>query len=93
MKHLKKTNGKMNWLIFYFHRLWRITPVYMLSLVIWACLAIHLGQGPGMIGLFEFAADTCEEYWWTNLLYINNLYPFPGDLSLQVSIEMTVWGH
>ncbi|XP_071804203.1 O-acyltransferase like protein-like [Asterias amurensis] len=83
MKHLKKTNGKMNWLIFYFHRLWRITPVYMLSLVIWACLAIHLGKGPVMIGLFEFAADACGEYWWTNLLYINNLYPFPGDLGLQ----------
>ncbi|XP_038052261.1 O-acyltransferase like protein-like [Patiria miniata] len=83
LKHLQKANGRLNWFLFYLHRFIRITPAYMVSIAIWASLAIHFGQGPGKHFLFEGAANACRKYWWTNLLYINNLYPFPGDLDLQ----------
>ncbi|XP_033640909.1 O-acyltransferase like protein-like [Asterias rubens] len=83
LKHLKKTKGRMNWAIFYFHRVWRITPTYMISLAIFASLAIHFGTGPTKNSLFEYVGKTCQDYWWTNLLYINNLYPFPGTLNAQ----------
>ncbi|XP_038051428.1 nose resistant to fluoxetine protein 6-like isoform X2 [Patiria miniata] len=83
LKHLQKANGRLNWFLFYLHRFIRITPAYMVSIAIWASLAIHFGQGVGKHAMFEGAAEACRKYWWTNLLYINNLYPFPGDLSLQ----------
>ncbi|XP_038052533.1 uncharacterized protein LOC119725264 [Patiria miniata] len=83
LKHLKKANGRLNWFLFYLHRFIRITPAYMVSVAIFASLAIHFGQGPGKRRLFEAAADACRKNWWTNLLYINNLYPFPGELGQQ----------
>ena len=81
LKHLSKADGKINWAVFYLHRFVRITPAYMVALAIWASLAIHFGQGPGKISFFEGVADICKERWWTHPLYINNLYPFPGDLT------------
>ena len=93
LKHLKKTKGRMNWAIFYFHRVWRITPTYMISLAIFASLAIHFGTGPTKNSLFEYVGKTCQDYWWTNLLYINNLYPFPGTLNAQVKMQTFPWQH
>ncbi|XP_022102682.1 nose resistant to fluoxetine protein 6-like [Acanthaster planci] len=83
LKHLKKSSGRLNWFLFYLHRFIRLTPAYMVSIAIWASLAIHFGQGPAKKNFFEAAADACRKYWWTNLLYINNLYPFPGDIEFQ----------
>ncbi|XP_022104547.1 nose resistant to fluoxetine protein 6-like [Acanthaster planci] len=83
LKQLEKSNGKLNWFLFYLHRFVRITPAYMISIAIWTTLTVYFGQGPGKITLFETAAGNCRERWWTNLLYINNLYPFPGSLSQQ----------
>ncbi|XP_022102671.1 nose resistant to fluoxetine protein 6-like [Acanthaster planci] len=83
LKHLRKAKGRLNWFLFYLHRFVRLTPAYMVAIAIWASLAIHFGQGPAKKNFFEAAADACRKYWWTNLLYINNLYPFPGDLGLQ----------
>ncbi|XP_071944600.1 nose resistant to fluoxetine protein 6-like [Antedon mediterranea] len=82
-KHLNKTNGRMNWALFYFHRYWRITPLYMIAIAIHANLFVYFGKGLSMIGFAEYMHYACEKYWWTNLLYINNLVPFPGNLGEQ----------
>ncbi|XP_067661103.1 nose resistant to fluoxetine protein 6-like [Haliotis asinina] len=72
MKELKKGRGKLNWAMFYFHRFWRLTPVYMLMLMFSTCLFHYLGDGPiwSQTGMQK---QQCRDNWWTNLLYINNL--------------------
>ncbi|OWF35674.1 O-acyltransferase like protein-like [Mizuhopecten yessoensis] len=71
LKEMKKAKGRINWFMFYFHRFWRLTPPYMLVLMISATLFRYLGDGP------EWPKDgleieSCATTWWTNLLYINN---------------------
>lgn len=53
--------------------LFRLTPVYVF--VIFFSTYIHpvLYNGPGWTtGVDE---QHCKDYWWTNILYINNFYP------------------
>ncbi|KAJ8045081.1 Nose resistant to fluoxetine protein 6 [Holothuria leucospilota] len=79
LKELKQKNGKLNWFLFYFHRIWRLTPSYMMAIGIWASLMIHMGVGLSKEEETLYVKETfCTKYWWTDLLYINNLYPFPG---------------
>lgn len=83
LKELKERNGKfgiLNWFLYYFHRIWRLTPTYMIALGIWASLVIHMGYGPEKEEHALYDKSICTDYWWTNLIYINNLYPFPGTL-------------
>ncbi|XP_069123539.1 nose resistant to fluoxetine protein 6-like [Argopecten irradians] len=72
MKEMKREKGRINWFMFYFHRFWRLTPVYMLVLFLDMSLFRYLGDGPSWAkdGIEPF----CKENWWTNLLYINNIY-------------------
>ncbi|XP_046853576.1 nose resistant to fluoxetine protein 6-like isoform X2 [Xenia sp. Carnegie-2017] len=67
-----KNKGKTNWFKFYFHRFWRLTPLYMFVILLVTKLKPFWGSGP----LWFLAADTsaCSENWWKNLLYINNYY-------------------
>ncbi|XP_072028267.1 nose resistant to fluoxetine protein 6-like [Amphiura filiformis] len=83
LKELRKTSGRINWFLFYFHRFWRITPLYMVTLAIFATLTPYLGKGGGKDDLLKSTSEACQKYWWANLLYISNLYPFPGNLNDQ----------
>ncbi|XP_071955721.1 nose resistant to fluoxetine protein 6-like [Antedon mediterranea] len=83
LKYLQKHDGKLNWLMFYVHRYLRLTPVYMMVIFIYTTLTPHFANGPLYQYVFdpnpppgvESQATYCQKYWWTNLLYINNLYP------------------
>lgn len=51
----------------------RLTPAYMLLMMISICLSRYFGDGPlwpdqGM------EVNYCKDTWWKNLLYINNLF-------------------
>lgn len=50
----------------------RLTPMYMIILMIYTCLTTYLGDGPMWPKQIE-SAQNCRESWWTNLLYVNNL--------------------
>ncbi|XP_033118039.1 nose resistant to fluoxetine protein 6-like [Anneissia japonica] len=94
LKYLQNNKGKLNWVMFYVHRYLRLTPVYMLVIFIFTTLTPHFSTGP----LYSFALDPnppsgvgnslkyCQDYWWTNLLYINNLYPS------ELMRECLAWG-
>ena len=57
---------------YYIHRIWRITPPYMIIVMISSTLTKYFGNGP-FFSPNGFEIDQCRETWWTNLLYINNL--------------------
>ncbi|XP_033105100.1 nose resistant to fluoxetine protein 6-like isoform X2 [Anneissia japonica] len=82
LNYLKKNNGSLNWGMFYLHRYLRLTPVYMLVIFIYTTLTPHFATGPMYSAVFdpnpvgyENGMTYCQKYWWTNMLYINNLYP------------------
>ncbi|XP_030840749.1 nose resistant to fluoxetine protein 6 [Strongylocentrotus purpuratus] len=77
---LGKSKGKMNWLMFYFHRYWRLTPALLGAMALWISLGTHLaGQGSMIEIFYGYVEHWCKQHWWTYPLYINNLYPFPGN--------------
>ena len=82
LKQMAKRNGSFNWGLFYFHRWWRITPMYMIVLAVWATLFLQWGQGPGHNDTAGYINGVCHDLWWTHFVYINNLYPFPGDVNV-----------
>ena len=78
----------MKWALFIFHRWWRLTPVYMVTMGIWAALTVHFGVAIYKEAFFDnYVRPLCDRYWWTQLLYINNLYPFKGSLDQTVRIS------
>ncbi|XP_052092463.1 nose resistant to fluoxetine protein 6-like [Mytilus californianus] len=73
MKELKKKNGRLNWGMFYFHRFWRLTPPYMLVLMVYVSLFHYTGSGPNWPNDGP-EKNHCEKAWYYNLLYINNFF-------------------
>ncbi|XP_041358213.1 nose resistant to fluoxetine protein 6-like isoform X2 [Gigantopelta aegis] len=71
LKEMKKNRGRINWFMFYFHRFWRLTPAYMLVIMVYVPLFRYWGEGPQWPQTGIEYTD-CD-HWWTNLLYINNL--------------------
>ncbi|KAK7094202.1 hypothetical protein V1264_007855 [Littorina saxatilis] len=72
LRDMAKKNGVGYWVMFYFHRFWRLTPIYMIVLMTFTCLHTYLGGGP--LWPEELGTATnCKKYWWTNFLYVNNL--------------------
>ncbi|XP_041462659.1 nose resistant to fluoxetine protein 6-like isoform X1 [Lytechinus variegatus] len=71
-----KTNGKLPWLWFYFHRYWRLTPALGMTMLISLYIKPYLGSSP--IWYVQTKDVACEKYWWANLLYVNNLVQNAG---------------
>ena len=79
LREMKRKKGRFPFLMYYIHRYLRLTPTYAFVLFFSWLLMMHLGDGP----TFHLAAwenstsyQNCKSYWWTNLLYINNMYPW-----------------
>ena len=49
----------------------RLTPAYMLVIMVFTCLMKFWGSGP-MWPTGNVPYDACKESWWTNILYVNN---------------------
>ena len=59
----------------------RLTPLMAYWIIFLLGIYKFLGAGPRWNDVVEYANDDCEAYWWTNLLYINNLYPVENHVS------------
>ena len=79
LREMERKRGRFPVLTYYLHRYLRLTMVYAFILFFYWFLTLHLGSGPTWQsdageGSTDYAA--CRKYWWTNLLYINNFYPW-----------------
>jgi len=70
-----KSRKSIPWGLFYFHRYWRLTPVYGLIILFYTTLSPYLIVGPFAHLYRQQKTDLCDRYWWSNLLYLNNFYP------------------
>jgi len=57
------------------YRILRILPLYLCCLGFWMFLAPHLGHGPFWYQ-WEHFLEPCRQLWWTNLLFVNNFWPW-----------------
>ncbi|XP_065828414.1 nose resistant to fluoxetine protein 6-like [Oscarella lobularis] len=74
-QRLESNLGHFPWFNFYFHRVWRLTPTYFVALVILWTLLLNTNDGPFWDRNVPKLTSPCNDYWWTNMLYINNFYP------------------
>ena len=73
LDRMKGGNPKF-WIMFYVHRYIRLTGVYAIAIGLTATLLRQFATGPQSYQI-ELDPTSCQESWWINLLYINNLYP------------------
>ena len=72
LRQMKK-KGRFPFIHYYLHRYLRLTPIYAFVLFFSWNLMFYFATGPA----FAFQTpDACSNYWWTNLLYINNFHPW-----------------
>ncbi|XP_022239600.1 nose resistant to fluoxetine protein 6-like [Limulus polyphemus] len=71
LRRLTKSNGKMNFGLYLFHRYWRLTPPMMMAISL-VILMEGLGSGPLWDLQVRDEAERCKKSWWSNLLYITN---------------------
>ena len=74
LRQMKKT-GRFPFLHYYLHRYLRLTPTYAFVLFFGWFLANHIVTSP-VFAVISPLAEECSKYWWTNLIYINNIYPW-----------------
>ena len=75
LRQMKKRNGRFPFVHYYVHRYLRLTPIYAFVLFFAWFLTRHIAAGPSL-SLVDPFAPQCSKFWWTNFLYINNLYPW-----------------
>ena len=75
LRQMEKSNGRFPFLPFYIHRYLRLTPTYVFVVFFAWFITPYISYGPGLSFGNPLGAN-CPRYWWTNFLYINNLYPF-----------------
>mmetsp|Transcript_40887 Transcript_40887/g.65667 ORF Transcript_40887/g.65667 Transcript_40887/m.65667 type:complete len:520 (+) Transcript_40887:887-2446(+) len=62
-----------------FARYVRLTPLYAVLLFFYWKVFPYMGEGPYTnlaFNVYNKQDESCGKYWWTNLLYINNLVPW-----------------
>jgi peptidoglycan/LPS O-acetylase OafA/YrhL len=75
MKTLSKSKGSMNIPLMYLQRYLRLTPAYAFLILFSVGFYKFFGFGPYWQTMIDQNKEWCSTNWWTNLVYINNIYP------------------
>ncbi|CAF1061127.1 unnamed protein product [Adineta steineri] len=87
VRHVEK-QGKLSIrliILYYVHRYIRLTPTFLLVILISINLTPYFGNGPAYPTQVGFEAPQCRsEYWWTSILYVGNIVK-PDYMCLPIS--------
>lgn len=72
---LLNLNFSVTWQSDELNSCFRLTPAYAFLILFTVGLFGKLGDGPIWPATVQRNCDACVKYWWTDLLYINNLHP------------------
>ncbi len=75
LREIGRLKGRFPILAYYIHRYLRLTPAFAFVTFFAWFLHRHLTVGPYSALKDPFKKE-CSKYWWTNLIYINNIYPW-----------------
>ena len=87
LREMDRRKGKIPMVFFYLHRYVRISPLYYFVLFLWFKVVPHLGHGPNWLYTDR---HSCDKYWWTNVLYINNFHPDYNNICFIISWYLAV---
>ncbi|CAG0892613.1 unnamed protein product [Darwinula stevensoni] len=73
LKELERNKGRFNILRFYLHRYLRLTPALALWIGFTTAFIDRFASGPFYL-FIRFLTDPCKDYWWRNVLYVNNFF-------------------
>uniref|UniRef100_A0A0K0EV77 Nose resistant to fluoxetine protein 6 (inferred by orthology to a C. elegans protein) n=1 Tax=Strongyloides venezuelensis TaxID=75913 RepID=A0A0K0EV77_STRVS len=68
-KHTINVKSFTFWIVFYLRRYIRLTPVYVVVMILNTTVLTHLSNGPFWRPI---ELNYCRKSWWTNLIYMNN---------------------
>mmetsp|Transcript_408 Transcript_408/g.611 ORF Transcript_408/g.611 Transcript_408/m.611 type:complete len:682 (-) Transcript_408:100-2145(-) len=74
-KSLTKENGRLKWGLLYFHRYWRLSPLYYFTIFYVVSIFDYMLDGP-IAGLIPIS-NPCRTQSWANIIYLNNFLPEP----------------
>ncbi|CAD5115612.1 DgyrCDS4568 [Dimorphilus gyrociliatus] len=70
--NIQKLRPKV-FILYYLHRVIRLTPVFAIVLMIEICFVKFIPYGPYSVERDDFV-KTCESSWWKHLLFIHNFF-------------------
>ena len=71
-----RKKGRINWSMSVVARVLRLLPNYIFVLMFVNLILGNMGHGPKWEQVEDIIQLDCPKYWWTNLLFINNIYPW-----------------
>ncbi|CAI5447623.1 unnamed protein product [Caenorhabditis angaria] len=69
---MRKAMSPMTWIVFYIHRILRLTPAYAFYILFYTTYGPLTDVGPHELVRSE-DMQNCRKYFWKNLLYVNNV--------------------
>ena len=72
LQRMKRQDGKLSLIKFYAHKFVHVVPIYFFAVFFFYKIFLHVARGPN----WNFREiHQCGDYWWTNIIFINNFYP------------------
>lgn len=88
LRELDRTKGKINVTMMYIHRYIRLTPALAAVILFYISINKYIGSGPFRDSLIKIHSS-CEENWWSTLLYIQN-YATPNKMCVVQSWYLAI---
>lgn len=70
LKKMYPQGGRINVLLVYFHRYFRLIPSVLGIMLVSVFLFARLGDGPMWNTTTYEVVANCDKYWWVNLLFV-----------------------